>query len=587
MGGLLDERVVLETIFNNYDTDGKGSLSPIQAQILHGDIRMGGISLPQVMESMKYVCVHQSQCESTELYDLLQEMDRRFFLIQDFRWEFSMIDVNHKDTISQDEARWFVQTVHGRHFSRKRWEEFVRSRPIPGSPVAFAEIEVMLCNIPNRLDLMTEKMELEKEKEDRLRRERLADEEVARLKKKRDEDRKRLEEEKRREEELRRKRELDDEGELFCNTDPSLTNLTIIKQYCLYEYIMILSFNSYLLKSTNTVRVIAHFKAVLYIFVCTERRKQEEEERRKREEEEELERLKELEKKQREEEERRKKEEEELYKDVEKLAKDAEEKEKKTKEELDKLKNKGGSEDEKKRLRKQLQDEKHRKLRYNLKVAIKSRDRYQLDYNITEFKKEKLEDTDMDLVKAEKILKELLVKDNLKHAMTKRELEELEKAINAVKKNGLEVPLAKELGEANKLLTRLKRLERIRHEILELKQATVAEIRSYQNPPQVVHRVMTATFLLLGHQEKETKVWKAVQALVGKTGKESLKRRCIECKPEKIPLAPAKRAKVLLEEYDLEEVRDVSAGAATFYVWATAMIEELEDLTAQKEEAKN
>lgn len=47
MGGLLDERVVLETIFNNYDTDGKGNLSPIQMQILHGDLRMGGISLPQ------------------------------------------------------------------------------------------------------------------------------------------------------------------------------------------------------------------------------------------------------------------------------------------------------------------------------------------------------------------------------------------------------------------------------------------------------------------------------------------------------------------------------------------------------------
>lgn len=46
-----------------------------------------------------------------------------------------------------------------------------------------------------------------------------------------------------------------------------------------------------------------------------------------------------------------------------------------------------------------------------MKVAIKSRDRYQLDYNITEFKKEKLEDSDMDLVKAEKILKELLVRD--------------------------------------------------------------------------------------------------------------------------------------------------------------------------------
>lgn len=50
MGGLLDERVVLETIFNNYDTDGKGNLSPIQMQILHGDLRMGGISLPQASE---------------------------------------------------------------------------------------------------------------------------------------------------------------------------------------------------------------------------------------------------------------------------------------------------------------------------------------------------------------------------------------------------------------------------------------------------------------------------------------------------------------------------------------------------------
>lgn len=62
-------------------------------------------------------------------------------------------------------CRWFVQTVHGRHFSKKKWDEFVKCRPVPGSPVAFAEIEVMLCNIPNRLDLQSEKMEEEKERE--------------------------------------------------------------------------------------------------------------------------------------------------------------------------------------------------------------------------------------------------------------------------------------------------------------------------------------------------------------------------------------------------------------------------------------
>jgi hypothetical protein len=90
--------------------------------------------------------------------------------------------------------------------------------------------------------------------------------------------------------------------------------------------------------------------------------------------------------------------------------------------------------------------------------------------------------------------------------MSKREIEDLEKAMAVVRKNGFESDLASEMMAANKLLGRLRRLERIRHEILELKQSTVAEIRSYQNPPPIVHTVMTATFLLLGHAEKETKV---------------------------------------------------------------------------------
>ncbi len=94
----------------------------------------------------------------------------------------------------------------------------------------------------------------------------------------------------------------------------------------------------------------------------------------------------------------------------------------------------------------------------------------------------------------------------LANAMNKRQVKVLEDAINYVKRNGFEVPLAKELIEANKVMLQLRRLERIRAEILELKQSTVAEIRSYQKPPPIVHQVMTATFLVLGHKEKETKV---------------------------------------------------------------------------------
>lgn len=66
-------------------------------------------------------------------------------------------------------------------------------------------------------------------------------------------------------------------------------------------------------------------------------------------------------------------------------------------------------------------------------------------------------------------------------------------------------------------------------------------------------------------------IWKNVQALVGKTGKDGLKRRCLEYDPDKMLMPTASRAKELLSKYGLDDVRDVSAGAATFYVWVSTM----------------
>ena len=44
-----EKKQVLQHVFQQYDEQCKGELTPIQMQILHGDIRMGGISLPQVI----------------------------------------------------------------------------------------------------------------------------------------------------------------------------------------------------------------------------------------------------------------------------------------------------------------------------------------------------------------------------------------------------------------------------------------------------------------------------------------------------------------------------------------------------------
>jgi len=47
--------------------------------------------------------------------------------------------------------------------------------------------------------------------------------------------------------------------------------------------------------------------------------------------------------------------------------------------------------------------------------------------------------------------------------------------------------------------------------VLELSQTVIAELKSYSQPPALVHHVMIATFLLLGTSERETKSWQATQ----------------------------------------------------------------------------
>lgn len=60
-----------------------------------------------------------------------------------------------------------------------------------------------------------------------------------------------------------------------------------------------------------------------------------------------------------------------------------------------------------------------------------------------------------------------------------------------------------------------------------------------------------------------------MQALVGKTGKEGLKRRCLEYDPQTLAdkIETGEKAKKKLSAFELDDVRDVSAGAATFYLW--------------------
>ena len=58
-------------------------------------------------------------------------------------------------------------------------------------------------------------------------------------------------------------------------------------------------------------------------------------------------------------------------------------------------------------------EHRNKRIRYQLKVAVKSRDKFQLEYSITEFKKAELSDDDMDLEKAQKLLKQIGAKEGV------------------------------------------------------------------------------------------------------------------------------------------------------------------------------
>lgn len=56
---------------------------------------------------------------------------------------------------------------------------------------------------------------------------------------------------------------------------------------------------------------------------------------------------------------------------------------------------------------------------------------------------------------------------------------------------------------------------------------------------------------------------------MGKTGRESLKRRVMEFRVNELKYELAMEVKNILSQYSLSDARDVSAGAATFYLWVS------------------
>ncbi|KAL3861103.1 hypothetical protein ACJMK2_007175 [Sinanodonta woodiana] len=222
-------------------------------------------------------------------------------------------------------------------------------------------------------------------------------------------------------------------------------------------------------------------------------------------------------------------------------------------------------------------------LRRKIQQAIADHNIEDLESAIWELKGLNLPNGQEAIDNAEGELHFLKVRRELIEATDEKNYDRLTATIDEVKKKRYEHRLPRELANAMAILDRLKTIQRLLHAIMALDQRTIAEIRGYQSPPPAVHSVMKATLLLLGHFEEETEEWKNVQIALGKTGKESIKRQIGEFKLESIPLDIALGARDLIREFTLEQVRLVSAGAATFYVWVHGMAEEIEKRAGEEQ----
>ncbi|XP_052213451.1 uncharacterized protein LOC127832191 isoform X2 [Dreissena polymorpha] len=215
-------------------------------------------------------------------------------------------------------------------------------------------------------------------------------------------------------------------------------------------------------------------------------------------------------------------------------------------------------------------------LRRRMRMSIEESNAPELKRVLTEMRQLPIASVEPDIMYGEKELVFISVKRELIIAIRDKDTRKLKAALKKVKATGLEERLHNEVTLARSLLDRLKKLQRLLHAVLALDQSTILEIRGYSAPPIIVKTVMMATLLLLGHWEEDTKTWKNVQTLLGRTGKESLKRQIQEFQLETCPLEVAMGARDLLKEFSIEQVRLVSAGCATFYIWVKGVVEELE-----------
>ncbi|XP_052220945.1 hillarin-like isoform X2 [Dreissena polymorpha] len=91
----------------------------------------------------------------------------------------------------------------------------------------------------------------------------------------------------------------------------------------------------------------------------------------------------------------------------------------------------------------------------------------------------------------------------LTYAINRRNLQALEIAIKQGHKSRFNDKLSRLIEDAEELRNHIMHLIKVAHDILEMKQSTISELRSYKSPPNIIFDIMRSTFLMLGETSEQ------------------------------------------------------------------------------------
>ncbi len=121
-------------------------MTPKDVGEMYAALRLGGMSTQLVSDVIEKVCGKGVWARKSNTRDIFIELDRRYFIVENARWEFTLLDVYKEGRISELNAKQLFKTVQGNRYVGG-WKLFMNRRATPGSKVTWEEIEVPLCEV--------------------------------------------------------------------------------------------------------------------------------------------------------------------------------------------------------------------------------------------------------------------------------------------------------------------------------------------------------------------------------------------------------------------------------------------------------